>query len=253
MRALMAFTKKEWLESIAHYRLLIVLGLFFALGIMNVFIAKFTPQLISQLVSEEVAKGFPEPTVMDVWLQFFKNTTQMGLVVTIILFSGILTQEYQKETLTILLTKGLSRWKVIIGKLIASCLLFTLGYWLSVGVTYLYAWLYFEQGSVLNIWFALFMLWLFGLFFLMVSLLGGILFRQNYGVLLFTSSLFGGLLAINLLPDAQKYNPIRLINNSALLAGTVNVTDFYPAIGVTVVIGVIMLSVGILRFNKKAL
>lgn len=253
MRALVAFIKKEWLEGIAHYRLLIVLTLFTVLGLMNVFTAKFTPQLISRFVSEELAKTFPEPTIMDVWLQFFKNTSQMGLVVVVIMFSGILTQEYQKETLTILLTKGLSRWKVIIGKLVSSSLFFTLGYWLSVVVTYLYGWFYFDQG-VLNMWVAVLMLWLFGLFLLVISLLGGIHFRQNSGVLLFTVIVFGLMLLANILPGIQVYNPISLaLNNGALLEGTIQVVDFYPAIAVTLVFSVLMVILGILRFNKKAL
>lgn len=254
MRAFVAFTKKELQESVANYRLLIVLGLFAVLGLLNVFTAKFTPQLISSLVSEELAKSFPEPTTIDVWLQFLKNTSQLGLVVIVIIFSGLLTHEYQKETLTILLTKGLSRWKVIAGKLAASCLLFSTGYWLSVGVTYLYAWFYFEQAGVANMWFAITMLWLFGLFLIVISLLGGILFRNNYSVLLFTVSSFVVMLVVNFFPKMQEYNPLMLcMSNTALLEGTIKVADFYPPLLVMAIFSGGMLVLGVGHFNKKAL
>ena len=73
MRVLSAFLKKEWQEALASYRLVILIVLFALFGIMNVFTAKYTPEMITYFVSEEFAKSIPTPTLIDAWLQFFKN------------------------------------------------------------------------------------------------------------------------------------------------------------------------------------
>ena len=49
------------------------------------------------------------------WMQFYKNIP-IALVVMLLLFGGLLTNELQKGTLIPVLTKGLSRWKVLLTK-----------------------------------------------------------------------------------------------------------------------------------------
>jgi len=63
------------------------------------------PEIVGSLVTDGVVITLPEPTAYDAWAQFFKNATQMGLFVMVILFSGVLSSELSKGTLINLLTK----------------------------------------------------------------------------------------------------------------------------------------------------
>lgn len=46
---------------------------------------------------ERVQIELPPPNSLDSWTQFFKNVNQTGLVVTIVIFSGMVSREYEKE------------------------------------------------------------------------------------------------------------------------------------------------------------
>ena len=79
MRAYIAFTKKEIYELAKTYKLLLLVIVFLILGFMNPITAKFTPDLLESFMEEGVSINLPEPTIMDSWMQFFKNVNQMGL------------------------------------------------------------------------------------------------------------------------------------------------------------------------------
>jgi len=73
--------------------------IFIIFGITNPLIAKLMPEIVGSLVTDGVVITLPEPTAYDAWAQFFKNATQMGLFVMVILFSGVLSSELSKGTL----------------------------------------------------------------------------------------------------------------------------------------------------------
>ena len=112
MRAFVAFLKKEILEDLRSGRLMILLGVFCALGVMNPAVAKLTPWLM-ELFAEELAEGgmiLGEVTVnaLTSWGQFFKNIST-ALIAFVFVYSSIFTKEYDSETLILILTKGLLR------------------------------------------------------------------------------------------------------------------------------------------------
>ena len=51
MRAYVAFIKKEGLELVRTYKLLLMILIFFAFGVMSPLMAKLMPDLMSQLVT----------------------------------------------------------------------------------------------------------------------------------------------------------------------------------------------------------
>ncbi len=77
MNAFIAFTKKEWLETIRSGKLVILTVLFLLFGIMNPAIAKLTPWMM-ELMSESLSGTGLIVTQIQVdalvsWTQFFKN------------------------------------------------------------------------------------------------------------------------------------------------------------------------------------
>ena len=114
-----AFLKKEWMELVRTGRLWILLLLFILFGIMNPAAAKLTPWM-TEIMAEQLAEsGFVVNAVtvdaMTSWTQFYKNIP-MALIVFVLLSSGIFTAEYQKGTLIPVVTKGLSRRRILAAK-----------------------------------------------------------------------------------------------------------------------------------------
>ena len=119
MKSMIAFMKKEWMEQLRSSKVMILGILFVLFGVMNPAVAKLTPWLL-ELMSESLAESGMVITgvtigAMDSWVQFFKNIP-MALIVFILLESNIFTKEYQTGTLLLSLTKGLSRYQIVISK-----------------------------------------------------------------------------------------------------------------------------------------
>jgi len=146
-----AFLKKEFFEYTKTYKLFIMLMIFIIFGITNPLIAKLMPEIVGSLVTDGVVITLPEPTAYDAWAQFFKNATQMGLFVMVILFSGVLSSELSKGTLINLLTKGLSRTAVILSKYTCMVSVWTISISLCFGLTYGYTAYLFPQGETSNL------------------------------------------------------------------------------------------------------
>lgn len=109
MNQVSALFKKEWIDFFRNYRLLILAIVFFILAFSSPLTAKFMPEILGNFLPKDVADSFPTPTAFDSWQQFFKNFSQIGLFVFVLIFGASLSNERQHGTLVIPLTKGLSR------------------------------------------------------------------------------------------------------------------------------------------------
>lgn len=246
------FFKKELVESSRTYKWLIMLSLFFVFGIMNPLTAKITPELLANFMSEGVTVTIPEPSSLDSWAQFYKNVTQMGLIVNILVFGGILSSELSKGTLINLLTKGLSRTSVILAKYSSMLVIWTASLLTSFLVTWGYTVYLFPDDKSGNIIFAAFCLWLFGAFLLAVLLCAATLVNSTYGSLLITGGVVALLAILNIFPVVTKYNPLSLAaKNMELVMKGIEVSSVYVAIGVTVAAIFAILGVAVTVFKKK--
>lgn len=252
MKSYLAFTKKEFTEAFRNYKLFILAAIFLLLGMMNPITAKITPQMLKTLMPAGISIKIAEPTALDSWAQFFKNVPQMGLIVLVIVFSGIMSNEFSRGTLINILTKGLARRTVILSKFTMASVLWTACYILCSGVTYAYTAYFWKGDNVPNILFAVFCLWLFGILLLALMMLSGVLFKSGYGSLLFTGGFAAILLLLNIAPKLQKYNPVSLAsNNMALLTGKMTAADFrWPVIlAIAAIIAFLISSIAL--FNRK--
>jgi len=209
MRAFVALIKKECLEGIRSNRLLILGLLFLLFGVMNPAIAKLTPWIV-EITSESLASAgmtVGEVTVdaLTSWTQFFKNIP-MALIVFLLMCSSTFTKEYESGSLILILTKGVSRYKIVLSKALALLALWTVGYWLCYGVTYAYIAYYWDQSVMVNLMPAVTYWWLFGMWTVCLSVLFSVLSRSYTTVLCGTGAcvLMSYLLAR--LPRLNKYH-----------------------------------------------
>jgi len=256
MKSLLAFFKKELTEQLRTGRLMILGILFLFIGIMNPAIAKLTPWLFEIMADSLEGSGITVTTVtvtaMDAWVQFFKNAP-LGLIAFILLQSSIFTKEYHSGSLLLVLTKGLTRWKVVVTKAAVLVFLWSVCYWLSFGITYGYATYFWDNSIVQNLIFSVLCWWLFGLWTVVMTVFWSAAANANTGVLCGTGAAVLLSYGIGFLPKAKEYLPTMLADGNSLIFGTAEPSAYTAAILVTAILCLAFSIAGILVFNKKQL
>lgn len=254
MKAFLAFLGKETTEHLRTYKLLILGAVFLIVGLMSPMAARFMPDILAMAGLDPDALGLPDPSALDSYMQFFKNVSQLGMVVFVIVFSGLMANELAKGTLVNMLTKGLSRPVVLMAKTVFAVLAWTVVYLLALGVTYGYTVYYFPAMEFAHPFAAFFGLWLFGVLLLALILFGGVLSGSYVGSLLMAGGTAIVLSLVNLVPTAVDYNPSSLAGqNTALLTGDKTPADLMPAFVICTVLILALLGASVLIFNRKQL
>jgi len=191
-------------------------------------------------------------SAMDSWVQFFKNMP-IGLIAFVLLQGAIFTKEYSSGTLVLSLTKGLERFKVIISKAGVLAVIWSLGFWLCFGITYLYNSYFWDNSVAQNLLLSVVCLWLFGVFVISLMTLFSTISTSNTGVLLGTGAIVLISYIVSFLPKANKYLPILLTDGNSLIYGMAQSKEYIAAIIVTAIATIFCFSVSIPIFNKKHL
>lgn len=256
MKPLLSLLKKEYLEVARTGKLIILMLLFVLFGIMNPAIAKLTPWMMEMLSDAMAESGLLVTSIqvdaMTSWTQFFKNIP-MALIAYVLIFSDIFTKEYKSGTLLLVLTKGLTRYKVVLAKTVLLLSVWTFGYGLCFAITYGYNAYFWDNGIANNLFSSVAIWWLFGIWVICLIVLFSSLLQNNTGV----SLCIGGtvLLAylLGILPKVQAYSPTMLMDSNSLLMGTEEIGAYIKAIVVTAALCIVCVAVSIPVINKKQL
>lgn len=256
MRSFVAFFKKEAFEQLRSGKITILGILFVLLGIMNPAIAKLTPWLLEMLSDSLAESGMTVTTVtvsaMDSWVQFFKNMP-LGLIAFAVIESSIFTKEYASGTLTLSLTKGLSRYKVVVSKAVALILLWSFGYLLTAGITYGYNAYFWDNSVAKNLSLSLASWWLFGIFVIALITLFSTVAISNTGVLIGTGGIVLASYLLALLPKIDRFMPTFLTNGNALIYGTESANTYLPSLLIATACSLVSFVISIPILNKKQL
>jgi ABC-2 type transport system permease protein len=109
----------------------------------------------------------------------------------------------------------------------------------------------FESG-VSNLFFAMFCLWLFGVFLLALTALAATFTDKGFICMIIVGVIAVILNIINIIPAVGKYNPVSLTGTSMLLL-TDNITpgSLYSALAVSGICIVAFTLLAVILFNKK--
>ena len=254
MIQLMAFVKKEWTEVLRTGKFVMIAVLFILFGVMNPAIAKLTPWMMEAFSDSLKGSGLTvteaKVDALTSWMQFYKNVP-VALIVFLLMFSGILAVEYQKGTLINMITKGLSRWKIVLSKSVVLLFLWSLGYWMCYGITYVYNAYFWDNSIAKDVGFAAFCVYMLGVWLIALMMLMSTLFSAGSAVAVGTGGVFFVLYLFSMLPDLKEYLPSYLMSASGLLSGAGEAGDYTTALLVAAVLAVIQLVVAILVFNRK--
>lgn len=256
MKSLLAFMKKEYFEAARTGKIIILILLFVLVGIMNPAIAKLTPWMMEMLSDTIAESGLTVTNVqvdaMTSWAQFFKNIP-IALVAFVLIFSDIFTKEYKSGTILLVLTKGLSRYKVVLAKSVLLLSLWTFGYGLCYAITYGYNSYFWDNGIAQNLFCAAANWWLFGVWVICLIVLFSSLLKNNTGVSLCTAGIVLLMYLLSVIPKAKAYSPTMLIDANSLLIGAEGVDAYITAITIAAVSSVICIAASVPVMNKKQL
>ena len=252
-----AFLKKEWMEMTRTGKLLILCILFIMFGIMNPAIAKLTPWIMEMMKESIEESGFVIGKVtvnaMTSWTQYYKNAF-MPVLVIVLMSSGVLTNEYQSGTLVQVVTKGLSRRKILLSKMISVYCAWTVLYMaLYFGVTYVYTVYFWSEDKVEDLFAGIIFYWLMGMFILALVLLFSTIANNGGQVLMGTGIVYMVLFFLNYVPKLQKFLPFRLMDGLQLTMGSLKMEDFIPALITSIVSIVVCGMISIVLFDKRRL
>lgn len=253
MRQYIAFVKKEFLENIRTYRVLILFMVFFIFGMMSPLFAKLTPEILKSFADQgyELSK-IPEAHAINSYEQFFKNNGQLGLIIMVCIFGGTLTREFTKGTLINVLTKGLTRKSVILAKFTVATILWSIGLLISLLTTYGYTVYMFPDDPVYHIGQSVGCLWLFGILLITMIMLCSMFVKNSTSCIAFIACVCIALSMINFIPPVKPWNPLALVSqNTSMLVKDFDFTDTMKSITVTVIATVAFIWSTILVFNKK--
>lgn len=255
MKTLFAFLKKEWMEQIRSGRLFQLAVVFVLFGVMNPAIAKLTPWMMELMADSLEGSGLMVTEVkvdaMTSWTQFFKNIP-LGLIVFAGLFGNSFTNEYQSGSLTLVLTKGLARYKVVAAKTAIMLLLWSGAFWLCYGITYGYNAYFWDNSIAENLVFSVVGWWVLGIWMIALMVLFSVLASTSTGVLAGAGAVFLGSYVAGLFPKLQDYVPTKLMETGILLAGSVKPETYDRALMCAVVLAVVCVAVSIPIMNKRA-
>lgn len=254
MIQLMAFVKKEWTEVLRTGKFVMIAVLFILFGVMNPAIAKLTPWMMEAFSESLKGSGLTvteaKVDALTSWMQFYKNVP-VALIVFLLMFSGILAVEYQKGTLINMITKGLSRWKIVLSKSVVLLFLWSLGYWMCYGITYVYNAYFWDNSIAKDVGFAAFCVYMLGVWLIALMMLMSTLFSAGSAVAVGTGGVFFVLYLFSMLPDLKEYLPTYLMAASGLLSGAGEAGDYTIALVVAAGLTVIQFVVAVLVFNRK--
>lgn len=256
MRSFMAFTRKEIIFQTRSGKLILLGFLFVLFGIMNPAMAKLTPWLLEAMADSMAESGMSitvaTVTAMDSWVQFFKNIP-IPLIAFVLLEGSIFTTEYETGTLVLSLTKGLSRYKVVLSKALVLSVLWSLGYWLCFAVTYGYNAYFWDNSIAQNLWLSVICWWVFGLWVIGLMVLFSTLGKTGSTVLVGSGGVVFGCYLLGMLPKVKDYVPTLLTDGNSLIYGTVNADTYTAPLLLTTAMTVAFIVIGIPLFSKKKL
>lgn len=254
MKSLLALMRKEYMEATRTGKIMIIILLFVLFGIMSPAVAKLTPWMMKMLSDSMSESGLIvtniQVTALTSWTQFFKNIP-IALIAFVLIFSDIFTKEYKSGTLLLVLTKGLSRYKVVLAKTVLLLSIRTVGYGICFTITYGYNDYFWDNSIAINLFFSATMWWMFGVWVICLITLFSSLLKNNTSV----SLCIGGtvLLAylLSVIPKAKWYSPTLLMNSNSLLMGVEEIDAYIKAIVITVFLCIVCVALSIPIINKR--
>jgi ABC-2 type transport system permease protein len=252
MNTLLTLIRKDLLEQWRTKKILILAIIFLFVAIASPIIAKITPELLKSVSVPGLTVKLPTPTYIDSLDQFIKNTSQIALLVLVFVVAGAVSDEKNRKTLEILLTKPVSRTLFILSKFKAYFISITTIFAVASLIFYLYTISTFATFNLLNFVVMAGNVLLYILMIASVTILASTVVKNSIaagGIGFVVYILFGTV--FSLIEPIKKYSPNTIFSNyKDLVANGWNSDLFWPIIVILVVI-IVSIVISILIFRRQ--
>jgi ABC-2 type transport system permease protein len=138
--------RKEIMEQWRTKRILIVAAVLVLFGLASPLLAKVTPDLLKSIpdMPPGLADLVPAPSLADAVGQYVKNMSQFGILLAVLMSMGIVTQEKERGTATMMLSHPISRPTFLLAKFAALGITFAISLALAALACWYYTLLLFE-------------------------------------------------------------------------------------------------------------
>lgn len=150
MKSFTTLIRKDLMEQWRTKKILTLLIVFLFAAIASPIMAKLTPELMKSLNVPGLIINLPTPTFFDSIDQFVKNVSQIALLVLVFVVAGAVSDEKNRKTLEIVLTKPISRVRFILSKFSAYFISVSAIFIASATIFYLYTSSVFEWFNFAN-------------------------------------------------------------------------------------------------------
>ena len=148
-KTIIKLVNKEFLEARKNHKLLIITITFLFFGLMSPLSAYFMPQLIGLISADQgISIQLNPPTQIDSFLQFYKNISQMALIIMIFIFMGNIANEKESGSADFILVKPVKIVDFIISKYISMYLLILIAMVISTLVCAIYTYVLFDELAI---------------------------------------------------------------------------------------------------------
>ncbi|MCL2499850.1 MAG: ABC transporter permease [Defluviitaleaceae bacterium] len=229
MNHYLVFLEKELTENIRTKKMLVLVCVFFFFAFTGPLFARYMAEIFEFLLpaaeAEQFMALFPAATWTDSYVQFYSNLSQMGAIVIIFMFMGLVLREKRNVTADLVFCKGVSPTPFILAKFTVSSVISLLCLMLAILINYGYTVFLFGEGG--RIGYVLAGAAAFGVFLTMLiawvvlasTLAKSTAISATYGFLGFF-----GMLTLSALPRIGRFLPTGLMTHNV----SITMGDFYP-------------------------
>jgi len=244
------FLYKEIRETVKTPRLIVITAVFAFFAILSPLGARYINEIISSLGDIEIV--IPEPVYYDAWIQFFKNMNSICMIVFLLTITGSVVSEKTRGSIMLVLSKNLSRMDFILSKIIAGIMLFTTGYLVALVFCFYYTYVLFPGGKGNDLLYALFLLWLLGVFYLTMGIFASVIAKTPTTAAILG---FAGYAVINvpaMIPETAKYTPGGIsVIGAQIISAQIDISGTIPVLVLTAASIVVFAAASILIFRKQ--
>ncbi|MCL2204560.1 MAG: ABC transporter permease [Defluviitaleaceae bacterium] len=229
MNHFLVLLEKEAREILRTKKLLVLVCVFLFFAFISPLLARFMGEFFEFLLpaaeAEQFMALFPAPTWIDSYVQFYSNATQMGTIVIILLFMGLILREKRSGTADLVFCKGVSPASFVLAKFTVAGIAALLCLLVAILINYGYTVFLFGEGGALGHVMA--GAGAYGLFVLLI--LAWVILASTLAKSTGISAVLGfmgfmGLLALSAIPRLGRFVPGGLMTQNIPLT----LGNFYP-------------------------
>jgi ABC-2 type transport system permease protein len=253
MSGFAALLGKELLEQWRTTRIQLVATVFLLVGLSSPLLARFTPEILKAVASDQFQITLPTPTAADAYDQLAKNVGQFGALIAVLLAMGSVATEKERGTAALILTKPASRGAFLCAKLVAIAATLLVATTIAAAGAWFYTLVLFEPLDVAGFAAAALLQWLALVAFAAITFLGSTLTRSSLAAAGLGVAAFIVLGILSIVPTLGTYLPTGLGEPARALAlGLPGADALGPTVASVVLVGALA-GISWLAFRRQEL